>query len=118
MGIWKLVVTHPADTQIAEQPFSLEDQQRLVRMGAFIECTLHGLLPTMSRHDPAHMAADIKSIGAEHCIMSTDLGQVNSPLPTEGMRMFIATMLNRGITEPEIEIMTRVNPARLLGLDQ
>ena len=117
MGIWKLVITHPADTEIAEHPFSSEDQQRLAQMGAFIECTLLGLLPTMSGHNPVHMVENIKSIGAEHCIMSTDLGQLNNPVPSEGMRMFMATLLSKGITEQEIELMARVNPARLLGLD-
>ena len=48
--------------------------------------------------------------------MSTDLGQAHNPAPAEGMRMMIATMLKCGITEKEIELMVKVNPARLLGL--
>ena len=71
----------------------------------------------MFRHDPAHMANVIKSIGAEHFIISTDLGQAANPPPAEGMRMFIAVLLKQGITAREIELMAKVNPAKLLGLD-
>ena len=51
------------------------------------------------------------------CILSTDLGQINNPAPVAGMRMMIAAMLDNGLTEKEIEIMVKTNPARLLGLD-
>jgi hypothetical protein len=116
-GIRRLVVTHPADIEISEQPFNSEDLHQLARMGACIECTLLGLLPTMAGHNPLHMVEIIKSIGAEHCIMSTDLGQLSNPVPSEGMRMFMAILFNKGVTEQEIEIMAKVNPARLLDLD-
>ena len=59
----------------------------------------------------------IRAVGAEHCVMSTDLGQAFNPTPAEGMRMMIAYMLRCGITEKEMELMVKVNPAKLLGLD-
>ena len=59
----------------------------------------------------------VRSVGAERCIMSTDLGQAHNPAPAEGMRMAIATMLRCGLTEREIEVMIKANPAKLLGLD-
>jgi predicted metal-dependent phosphotriesterase family hydrolase len=33
------------------------------------------------------------------------------------MKMMIAAMLDNGITEKELELMIKTNPARLLGLD-
>ena len=63
------------------------------------------------------MVDAIRYIGAEHCIMGTDLGQYYNPPPAEGMRMFIALLLKNGITENEIELMAKMNPAKLLGLD-
>jgi imidazolonepropionase-like amidohydrolase len=59
----------------------------------------------------------IRNVGAEHCIIGTDLGQAFNPTPAEGMRMFIALLLKNGISEREIELMAKVNPAKLLGLD-
>ena len=63
------------------------------------------------------MAEAIKYIGAEHCIMGTDLGQYYNPTPAEGMRMFMALLLKNGISEQEIEYMAKENPAKLLDLD-
>jgi len=57
-----------------------------------------------------------KAIGAEHSIMSTDLGQSYNPPAPEGMRMFIATLLRKGLEAKEIEMMVKTNPAKLLGL--
>ena len=117
MGIWKLVITHASEGEFVEQSLSLEDQQRLVQMGAFIEYAGGSLLPSSFGHDPAPMAEAIKSIGAKHFIMSTDLGQAWNPPPAEGMRIFISAMIRNGITKQEIELMAKVNPAKLLGLD-
>ena len=69
------------------------------------------------RRDPKLMAEAIRVVGAERCILSTDLGQVYNPAPAEGMRMMIGYMLKCGLTEKEIELMVKTNPARLLGLD-
>ncbi len=117
MGIWKLVVTHPSEVDVMEQTPNIEEQRRLAQMGALIEYTCNALLPTSFGHDPAHTAEAIKAIGAEHCIISTDLGQIQNPPPAEGMRMFIAMLLRNDLTKKEIEYMAKINPARLLGLD-
>jgi len=50
-------------------------------------------------------------------MMSTDFGQIYHPPAPEGMRMFIGTMLRYGLTQAEVELMVKANPARLLGLD-
>jgi len=79
IGIWKLVITHPSDVGFVDQAFSLEDQRRLIQMGAFIEHTFVTLLPIEFGHNPEHREEAIKAIGAEYCIMSNDLGQVKAP---------------------------------------
>jgi predicted TIM-barrel fold metal-dependent hydrolase len=85
-------------------------------MGAFVEYCFVTTIPEGSI-DPKDMVNAIRAVGAHRCILSTDLGQVNNPAPSEGMRMMIATMLDNGLTEKEIEIMIKTNPAKLLGLD-
>ena len=116
MGISKLVITHGLWVN-GKEPFTLEELKRLGQMGAFIEHCYVGFLPTDFRSDPKPMVEAIEYIGAEHCIMSTDLGQYYNPPPPEGMRMFIALLLKNGVTEHEIELMAKVNPAKLIGLD-
>ena len=116
-GIGKMIITHPTDTEFGESHFTINDLKALAAAGAFIEFTLIGMLPNEFCHDPAKIVQTIKTIGPEHCIVSTDLGQPQNPLPVEGMRLFIATLLHHGITQEEVEMMIKSNPAKLLDLD-
>ncbi len=116
LGIHKFVITHPLDHEFFSQAFSKQDLIQLAKNGAFIECTYLAFQASEFRHDPAEMVAMIKDVGAERCIMSTDLGQIWNPPPVEGLRMFIVTLLKYGITENEINLMTKTNPGNLLGL--
>jgi hypothetical protein len=116
-GIKKIIITHPTDKEFGENHYTMDDLLKLAGMGAYIEFTLIGILPNEFCHDPAQIAQTIKTIGPEHCIVSTDLGQPQNPLPVEGMRLFIATLLHHGITQKEVEMMIKWNPAKLLDLD-
>ncbi len=58
----------------------------------------------------------VRAVGAERCILSTDLGQDWNPPPAEGMRMMVGTLLRCKLSIEEIELMVKVDPARLLGL--
>jgi hypothetical protein len=117
VGIKKIIVTHPTDKEFMEEVLTIEEMQQLAKAGAFIEFTIIGILPNEFGHDPAHLAHVIKTIGPEHCIVSTDLGQPQNPLPVEGMRLFISTLLHHGIAPEEIELMVKLNPAGLLDLN-
>lgn len=116
MGVLKIVITHGLTANYLHN-FTQEDLKQLSRKGVYIEHCYVGFLPTDFRNDPKPMAEAIRYIGAEHCIISTDLGQFYNPPPAEGMRMFIALLLKNGITEHDIELMAKLNPAKLLGLD-
>jgi len=118
IGIQKLVVTHPLDKEFSDVIPSMEELKRLAGMGALIEHTFVCHLPTEFCRSPVHTVEAIREIGAEHCIISTDLGLFTyNPPPVEGYRMFIAALLRNGITPEEIELMAKINPAKLLDLD-
>lgn len=63
------------------------------------------------------VAEQIDALGPEHCIIATDLGVYTLPEPVEGLREFIACLLDLGITPDAIRTLVATNPARLLGLD-
>jgi len=63
------------------------------------------------------VADQIQALGAEHCIMSTDFGRYALPTPVEGLRQFIACMLDLGIFPEDIRTMVKTNPETLLGLE-
>ena len=116
MGISKIVITHGLWMNGAVR-FTLEELKQLGQMGCYIEHCYVGFMPTDFRNDPKPMVDAIRYIGAEHCVMGSDLGQWYNPPPAEGMRMFIALLMKNGITEREIEYMAKENPAKLLDLD-
>ena len=116
MGINKMVVTHGLWVN-GSVKFTLDELKKLGEMGAYIEHCYVGFLPTDFRYDPKPMADAIKFIGAEHCIISSDLGQYYNPPPAEGMRMFIALLLKNGLSPAEVEFMAKKNSAKLLDLE-
>ncbi len=58
----------------------------------------------------------IREFGAEHFIISTDFGVYTLPNPAEGMREFIACLMDVGLTDEEIRRVSRINPGILLDL--
>ena len=113
-GVKKVLVTH-ADLDIVS--VSIEDQKKLADMGAIIEHSLTPCMHLRQRLDPRKIVEAIKVVGADRCILSSDMGQPVNPLPAEGYRMFIETMMHLGISKDEIDIMTKKNPAKLMNLD-
>jgi hypothetical protein len=118
-GVQKIVVPHPTWKVL---DYKLDEMKELARLGAFLEhCATicqpqqyvsHGLVPD----DPNDYAVCIRELGAGHCLMSTDSGVFSVPVPAESMRVFVALMLDAGISEQEIDVMIRKNPAKLLNL--
>ncbi|MFC1904385.1 DUF6282 family protein [Chloroflexota bacterium] len=115
-GLPKIVVTHPLLESVGAY-LNLGEQRQMVEMGAFIEHTFYVTMPLSSSRNPMELVEAIRAVGAEHCVLSTDFGQAWNPAPAEGMRMMIATMLKCGLDEREMELLVKINPAKLLDLD-
>ena len=115
LGIERVVVTH-ATTMSFWTGMTLEDMKTLASMGAYIEHCLHVLMPLTHRLPPKDLVKTIMSIGPESCIVSSDFGQDFHPMPAEGLRMGIATLLQAGMEEVEVGMLVKDNPCRLLGL--
>ena len=62
------------------------------------------------------VAQSIRELGAKNCIMSTDFGRYGLSTPVEGLRQFIACVLDLGIGPDDIQLMVKTNPEKLLGL--
>lgn len=112
-GIDRIIVTHPINRM------SLEQQQEAAKMGAYLEYCYGTTLEYAGkgRRTLAEYAKLMKALGAEHCIMSSDLGNAVNPVHPAGIKTYIAGLLQAGISESEIDIMLRRNPARLLDLE-
>jgi hypothetical protein len=115
MGIKKLVNTHPLSDGWG--PFTLEQNKYFADMGAYTEIVFNNLMPRLGSMDPADYVDFVREIGAERMIMGTDLAQAVDIDPAEGTRFFIATMLQFGCTDEEVELMAKTNPNKLLFED-
>jgi hypothetical protein len=56
------------------------------------------------------------AMGAARTILSSDLGMIHGPTPTDGFRQFIQTFQSLGAGPRELDLMTKENPARILDL--
>ena len=115
MAIQRVVVTH-GTTMSFWTGMTIEDMKTLASMGAYIEHCLHVMMPLTYRLTPSEMVDTITAIGMENCIISTDFGQDFHPMPAEGLRMGIATLLQAGLEEVEVGMLVKDNPTRLMGL--
>ena len=112
VGLKKVLVNHPFRP---ESPgLSLEEQKSLASRGAVLEhCAFHFL----RNNNPLPMeqvVRAIREVGGEHCVLCSDMGQVDHPVPVEALKRFMAGLLAAGIKQEEIAVMARENPRRLL----
>jgi len=91
-GITRIVVTHPLSTRVGAN-FNVEEQRQMAEKGAFIEHSFFCMMPLSDHLDPMRVVEAVRAVGAERCILTTDLGQEWNPRPVEGMRVMVATLL-------------------------
>ena len=115
LGIHRVVITH-ASTMSILTGMTLEDMKVFGDKGAFMEHCVQVMMPLSHRMAPSELAEMLRAIGPDHCIISTDFGQAYHPIPPEGLRMGIASLLQAGLEEVEVGMMVKDNPSRLLGL--
>jgi len=112
-GVAHMVVTHAMNPPVL---MDVAHMQAAAAEGAFIEF-VGGSLTTADA--PARMdrfADAIRKVGPRFCILSSDLGQKGNALPADGFAAFMQALLQRGISRQDVDLMSKQNPARLLGL--
>lgn len=119
VGVRKFVITH-ANSRIWK--LTHDQIQQAADAGAWIEyCYLPRLwgpgsgLPNFEQQSIEEFINYVKLI-PERSFVSTDLGSAGMPEPIEGMRRCIGEMAAFGVSQREIDLQVRVNPAKLLGL--
>lgn len=110
-GVQRMIATHPDDAA------TLEEQRRMIALGAYPEFTFLSCMPARGRTTPQQLVDGIRSLGVGKCVVTTGFGQWQNPPPAEGMRMAIAALLDAGMTSDEVTLLVKSNPAQLLGVD-
>ena len=109
----RAVVTH---AMLAPVQMSIADMQAAAREGAYIEFVYNGLVGPGKEFETGDYVKAIRAVGAEHCILASDLGQAGNPVHPEGLEEFFRALRAAGVSDGEIEVMAKRNPARALGL--
>jgi hypothetical protein len=113
MGISKIIVTHP---NCSVNKMTISEQRGFAELGTFLSYAFLPCMPMYDRQDLREVVEMIKTVGAEHCLLFTDFGQILNPPEVEGLKLFIVNLLASGISEDEIKIMVKHNPETLLNL--
>ena len=116
IGLTNLIATHPMSTIVFEEALTLEDAVSLAKAGVYIEYCAQFVSPTGDGLSPAAVADHMQAVGPEHCVITSDFGGTPHPTVAEGLRMFISSLLKKGMAEADIETMVKRNPRTLLGL--
>ena len=110
LGVRRILVTH-----VFSQGATREQMRRMAAADAIME--IDWLAVYTGGRTPEDYASAIRDLGAEAFVMSSDLGQEGNPVHPEGLRAYVRAMRDAGVPDEEIDVMTRRNPARLLGLE-
>lgn len=108
-GIDKIVITHPIYQKIA---MPIEVQVELAQAGCLIEhCySMHSI----DRVPIAKIAQQIRAVGVQNVVLSSDVGQAFSPSPSEALIAFGELLIEEGIMLDDLKRMLCDNPRRLL----
>lgn len=119
LGLKKIVVTHPEFWVVGLTP---EEQVRLVKdydvilercyaqpMGTWEKKTYKSNLP-----DNLEI---IKAVGYKNVMVDTDGGQIENPHWEVALQEYMQYLFDRGITQEQLDYMTKTIPYQLLGIN-
>jgi hypothetical protein len=113
IGVSKILVTHP---EWGPTFHSSDEQKQLIKRGDvfFERCFVS------TTHVCGHVPFDIieRAIietGVDRTVLSSDLGQPDTPPPAEGLRLYAERLRSSGFSIDQIRTMMQANPERLLA---
>jgi hypothetical protein len=123
-GVKKMYVQHPNHGGIV---MSMAQMKEAVGMGALIEIVLSGegftggRAKAINKENPVmdygpQKLADMRELGPANIVISTDLGQPGRVNYAQAFQTALVVLAKSGFSQAEIDLMTKQNPARFLGL--
>lgn len=109
MGIRRSIVSHVSFPVTRAE---LELQREYLACGAMLEHCYY--TPYYHLCAWEEILESIRQAGAGHILLSSDLGQIQSPDPEEGMKRFVEKLHSSGISAGDIRQMIVANPRELL----
>lgn len=110
-GVAHIVITHPGLGPQYTDP-TIDQLKQVTATGAFAE-VVASELTGKGRETTIRM---IKAVGAAHCIVSSDSGLPGYFSHADALVHAARLLREAGFSEPELNLMFKTNPAKVLGL--
>lgn len=116
LGVKKILVNHPQFHIGA----TYEQMTKWANMGAYIELNVC-VFKSCSKLGPLEddiIGEMLKAVPLDKIVLDSDMGQNGNGSPVEGMYRFIQLLMNKfGLSEDDINLIAKKNPAILMGLE-
>jgi len=112
-GVRGMVATHGMSSPTS---LTIDQAKEAAALGAFVEFTGDTMIAPTSQARVDRMSGQIRALGVEHAIISSDLGKGGAEMPVAGLAAFMEALRKKGFTNQELDRMAKQNPATLLGL--
>jgi hypothetical protein len=109
------VLANAVSTDMPDYPVGA--QKRWADQGVFIEHAYMAITDVPHVTVPVErIVSQIRTVGPEHCVLGTDAGNMRLPDNPVALRNYVEALMGAGLTEKEIDQMTRKNPPVVLGI--
>ena len=105
----RIIITH---VDFPSTFYTIAEQKDLLKYGAFVEHCY--TTPATGKVAWDTVIEQIRAIGAERIVITTDLGQATNVYPDEGLALFGEKLLANGFSEDDIRTMIVRNPSSLV----
>ena len=115
LGVKKILINHPEWWSIA---MTIDTQKELAQYGVFFE-RCYATRPPGDKDYTKNFATNLEAInqlGYESTVLATDGGQTENPMWSDEWVEIIEFMINAGISQNNLDKMTKENPAKLLNM--
>jgi hypothetical protein len=113
-GVNTIINSHPR-----LQGYTVEQVKQAAELGpghVWEEFTWQFGQPTARAEDVKWYVDAIRAAGVEHSFISSDAGQAGTAYPPDALALAAQRLRANGFTERELDLLFKVNPAKILGL--
>jgi len=114
-GVKHVIITHPLLDIVDMTPAEIKE---VVALGPeiYAEFTSQFGNPNAKPEMVKTYVDAIRAVGLEHSFVSTDTGQLGSAFQPDAMANVAKTLRANGFTEHDIDMLFKINPAKILGI--
>lgn len=112
-GVNKVLITHPF---FKVPDLSIKQLKELVELGAMAEFGYCTVSPVCQYASIDKVFRAIQELSPARCIIISDGGQTQNPMPHEGFRIFAQFLFEKGLSREDMRKLVVDNPEFLLGI--